>query len=1054
MRQVYVDADSNVEITKISFYSPNEGYASFEKFLGFTQDSGRTFQKKYITNSNVNFNGYMVNLTFGFALQGVYAFNQDTLIAYGHYGFVPAILYSTNQGNSYTLVFHSTLVQGQFNYGVLDMKFPGNGSIGFAVDGDRILRTTNKGISWSSVRNEAGAEINHLSFVDNTTGFAFSESKLIAIKNSGSLTQQISFSASSIGGAYFLNADTGWVNASGGVYYTTDAGTTWTLQNTGCHQVFSPGFAFINDSTGYALAGYDIVKTTDRGKVWERLERDNNYSYLNYSHNDLFFYSPTQFWAGGGHGFLELTNNGGGNTLPKACFVADVSQLWNNNVILVNQSKQGYAYKWFKNGVLLATIYNVTYTTPRLQLDTIMLVVTKGLLSDTAVQIVDTRNTTAWCDGWYTFSTDTAVAHFQSSFDAFGAVHIWDYGDGVIDSGVANPNHVYATVGYYNVKHTVRYDAVSCIDSKTQTVQIARTYNCSQGYIAYEVADTFFTNRYKFTFVPDLTTDMGGYNIGASWDFGDGNAAGGNPVVHAYDTTKFYNVRATILNGWTHCLRDITAAVPIQVDSGCHGDFQVKAQLTVPVKFYTHPTTDSLNKRHTWIFYNHDTVSSGAAGYLERSFFFPTNDGSIIESIQSNTGSGSPCSYPQLNNYYINALDVPVKHIVTDTITGCTDSSTTTFRIPTIKDVSITATPDPLFPFWVKFQAWDNRFGSGWPYCSIWRTYNPSQYGGGTLYGGSYGCPSSYWNLLVSGYASVAVTSPTCLGNNVMGNREAYIMDYSGPILGDCDAYPPDFNFNATGQSNQYTFSIAYPVDYVNAITMGWQRKWYFGASDSSTLSSPVYTFPAGIDSSTVTLKYISPAGCEKSVSKMVYRVLPVKLMSFTAERKGSTHLLLWKTASEHTNAGFEVQISTDGINFSPLQFVESKAVNGNSTRQIMYDYTNARPPAATTYYRLRQIDKDGNGVLSNVVRLETSSGNHAFNVYPNPATGIVNIVSNQMQSIIITDATGRALIKYHAGESSKVRLDIHALPPGVYIVKVVGADSATWSEKLIINKP
>ena len=49
MRQVYTAADSSVEITKISFYDAKDGYVSFRKYIGFTQDSGRTFTKKYIT---------------------------------------------------------------------------------------------------------------------------------------------------------------------------------------------------------------------------------------------------------------------------------------------------------------------------------------------------------------------------------------------------------------------------------------------------------------------------------------------------------------------------------------------------------------------------------------------------------------------------------------------------------------------------------------------------------------------------------------------------------------------------------------------------------------------------------------------------------------------------------------------------------------------------------------------------------------------------------------------------------------------------------------------
>ena len=102
MRQVYVDVEENNHVVKTYFYSPSEGYVAFEHWIGYTTDSGRTYTKKYITNSNVNYNNYSVNLLFGFEINGVIAFNQNTLLVYGSYDNVPSILYSTNGGNSFS----------------------------------------------------------------------------------------------------------------------------------------------------------------------------------------------------------------------------------------------------------------------------------------------------------------------------------------------------------------------------------------------------------------------------------------------------------------------------------------------------------------------------------------------------------------------------------------------------------------------------------------------------------------------------------------------------------------------------------------------------------------------------------------------------------------------------------------------------------------------------------------------------------------------------------------------------------------------------------------
>ena len=108
-RNIYSDPDPTNQIQGIHFISAKEGYVISKNWIGYTQDSGHTFIKKYITASNVDFNGYYVNLTFGFNPSGIHAFSKDTLIIYGDYGFVPAILVSSNQGNSFKLIYHSTL---------------------------------------------------------------------------------------------------------------------------------------------------------------------------------------------------------------------------------------------------------------------------------------------------------------------------------------------------------------------------------------------------------------------------------------------------------------------------------------------------------------------------------------------------------------------------------------------------------------------------------------------------------------------------------------------------------------------------------------------------------------------------------------------------------------------------------------------------------------------------------------------------------------------------------------------------------------------------------
>ncbi|HLP37437.1 FG-GAP-like repeat-containing protein [Lacibacter sp.] len=403
MRTVYTDSVEGNEIYKISFYSEKEGFVAFRDWIGFTSDSGHTFTRKAITLTNVDYNGYWdVNLTFGFGINGVKAFDKNTLIVYGDYGLVPAILYSVNGGTSFKLVYHDQYNPLSLTGGITDMIFPQNATTGYAIDADRVLKTTNKGLTWSPVKIMTGSYFSYLDAPDDYTVYAFSsgilKNKLIKTSDGGNNWQTLTIPALTDGMLFyatFLNSNTGWItmtgnNGEGYVYKTTNGGSNWTLQNNPLAASFAGiRMKFIDNNTGYALSGlFKVYKTTDGGAVWEPLQKNNSFAYLNYSHNDLHFYSTNQFWAGGGHGFLEITTNGGGTPLPRAYFIIDSTGFAaSGKISLVNHSKSNYSYQWLVNSTPIATTFNASYTHNVNSLyDTVRLIVSDGIFSDTAVR--------------------------------------------------------------------------------------------------------------------------------------------------------------------------------------------------------------------------------------------------------------------------------------------------------------------------------------------------------------------------------------------------------------------------------------------------------------------------------------------------------------------------------------------------------------------------------------------------------------------------------------------------------------------------------------------
>jgi hypothetical protein len=173
---------------------------------------------------------------------------------------------------------------------------------------------------------------------------------------------------------------------------------------------------------------------------------------------------------------------------------------------------------------------------------------------------------------------------------------------------------------------------------------------------------------------------------------------------------------------------------------------------------------------------------------------------------------------------------------------------------------------------------------------------------------------------------------------------------------------------------------------------------------------------------------------------------LPVTLTNFRGERVGSINKLLWSTETEVNNAGFELQRSADGRNFSKLAWVATKADNGYNNTTLSYSYNDENSLKGNNYYRLKQIDKDGKYSYSTVVLLRSKATEITLsNVYPNPAQKELNLVitspSAEKVTIVVTDLTGKVIMQQAAqlviGDNQQ-QLQVQSLASGAYIIKVI----------------
>jgi len=119
--------------------------------------------------------------------------------------------------------------------------------------------------------------------------------------------------------------------------------------------------------------------------------------------------------------------------------------------------------------------------------------------------------------------------------------------------------------------------------------------------------------------------------------------------------------------------------------------------------------------------------------------------------------------------------------------------------------------------------------------------------------------------------------------------------------------------------------------------------------------------------------------------------IIPVELTSFTAISNGLEVQLNWSTATELNNRGFEIERSTNQIDFVTIGFVNG---HGTTAEQHDYSFTDRHLTNAEYYYRLKQIDYDGTFEYSDIVKIEITAPNK-FSLeqnYPNPFNPITTI--------------------------------------------------------------
>ena len=161
---------------------------------------------------------------------------------------------------------------------------------------------------------------------------------------------------------------------------------------------------------------------------------------------------------------------------------------------------------------------------------------------------------------------------------------------------------------------------------------------------------------------------------------------------------------------------------------------------------------------------------------------------------------------------------------------------------------------------------------------------------------------------------------------------------------------------------------------------------------------------------------------------------LPVEWLRYEVRSLSSGIELTWSTASEENNQGFYVERSLDAQTWESLDFVEG----AGTTQEIQsYSYMDRLPNIGYTYYRLKQIDYNGDFAYSDIreIVLGLEDFSQPVQVFPNPALDRITI-SPFIGQISLLDLTGRVILKEKQNGVWKEQ-NLSGIPAGVYILHI-----------------
>jgi Lamin Tail Domain len=183
--------------------------------------------------------------------------------------------------------------------------------------------------------------------------------------------------------------------------------------------------------------------------------------------------------------------------------------------------------------------------------------------------------------------------------------------------------------------------------------------------------------------------------------------------------------------------------------------------------------------------------------------------------------------------------------------------------------------------------------------------------------------------------------------------------------------------------------------------------------------------------------------------------VLPIILQSFNGSLQNNNSTLQWKTSCEGIGDAFELQYSTNGINFATIYYTNAVGdCNG-----VVYNYVHKNAVASVNYYRLILKSVDGLTKNSNILTLKNSKLDFETTLQSTVVKDqlVLSITSptNGLASVIISNLLGQQLYHKNIAHVQGTQLNyipVEKLNSGMYLLTIKNSEGEVNTMRFIKN--